>query len=165
MMTAAMEEIYERLCWIYTTVQTSFVYDHLGNTYYLSDLTELSEGKILYPEQFANKPDYEQNSLLQNLQMKDVLCTRSDWIKQGRNPSDSVHFGDLTVCRWRTELCYQWRHPIQESCTQGWIRYQKGYTRLDTLSEGFRSSHSIGWKPGTQRPFYRLEAGNPAIES
>ncbi len=49
--TAAMEEIYERLCWIYITVNT-LVYDHAGNAYHLSDPTELSEGRIPYSEQF-----------------------------------------------------------------------------------------------------------------
>ncbi len=78
--TAAMEEIYERLCWICITVKNTLVY---GNTYHLSDLTELSEGRIPYPEQLANKPDYEQKSLLQDLQKKDVLSTRTNWIKQG----------------------------------------------------------------------------------
>ncbi len=53
--TAAMEDIYERLCWLYTTMKNNIACDHIGNTYYLSDLTELSEGKIPYPEQFANK--------------------------------------------------------------------------------------------------------------
>jgi hypothetical protein len=38
--------------------------------------------EIPYPEQFANEPDYEQKSLLQDLRMKYVLCTRSDWINQ-----------------------------------------------------------------------------------
>ncbi len=61
-----MEEIYKGLCWIYITVNT-LVYDHVGNTYHLSVLTKLSEGRIPYPEQFANKPDYEQKSLLQDL--------------------------------------------------------------------------------------------------
>ncbi len=61
--TAAMEDIYERLCWLYTTVQNTLLYDHRGNTHYLSDLTELSEGKVPYPGQFANKPNYEQKSL------------------------------------------------------------------------------------------------------
>jgi hypothetical protein len=39
--TTAIEEIYKRLCWIYTTVQNTFVYDHNGtsNHYYLSDLS------------------------------------------------------------------------------------------------------------------------------
>jgi hypothetical protein len=82
--TAAMEEIYERLCWIYITVKNTLVYDRVGNTYHLSDLTELSEGRIPYPEQFANKPDYEQKSLLQDLRMKDVLYTRTlaNWISK-----------------------------------------------------------------------------------
>ncbi len=62
-----MEGIYERLCWIYITVKNTLVYDYVGNTYHLSELTELLEGRILYPEQFANKLDYEQKSLLQNL--------------------------------------------------------------------------------------------------
>ncbi len=79
--TAAMEDIYERLCWMYITVKNTLVYDHVGNTYHLSDLTDLQEGRILYPEQFANKLDYELKSLLQDLQMKDVL--RTNWIKQG----------------------------------------------------------------------------------
>ena len=76
-----MEGIYERLCWIYITVKNTLVYDHVGNTYHLSELTELSEGRIPYLEQFANKLDYEQKQLLQDLQMKDVL--RTNWIKQG----------------------------------------------------------------------------------
>jgi hypothetical protein len=80
--TAVMEEIYERLCWLCMIVQNTFVYDYRGSTYQFSDLTELSKGKIPYPEQYANKPDYEQKSLLQDLLMKDILCTRSDWINQ-----------------------------------------------------------------------------------
>ncbi len=43
--TAAMEEIYKRLCWICITVNT-LVYDHVGNTNHLSEHTELSEGRI-----------------------------------------------------------------------------------------------------------------------
>jgi hypothetical protein len=70
--TAAMEDFYERLCWLYTTVKNTLVRDHLGNTYYLSKYTELSKGKIPYSEQFANKPDYEQKSLLRDLRIKDV---------------------------------------------------------------------------------------------
>ncbi len=79
--TAAMEEIYERLCGIYITVKITLVYDNVGNTYHLSDLTEFSEVSIPYQEQFANKPDYEQKSLLEDLLMKDVL--RTNKIKQG----------------------------------------------------------------------------------
>ena len=80
--TAAMEGIYERLCWIYITVITlnTLVYDKVGSTYHLSELTELLEGRFPYPEQFANKLDYEQKSLLQDLRMKDVV--RTNWIKQ-----------------------------------------------------------------------------------
>ena len=65
--TAAMEGIYQRLCCMYITVKNSLVYDHVGNTYHLSELTELSEGRIPYPEQFANKLDYEQKPLLQDI--------------------------------------------------------------------------------------------------
>jgi hypothetical protein len=79
--TAVMEGIYERLCSMYITVKNTLVYDHVGNTYHLSELTEVSEGRIPYPEQFTNKLDYEQKPLLQDLQMKDVL--RTNWIKQG----------------------------------------------------------------------------------
>ncbi len=79
--TAAVEWIYKRLCCIYITVKNTLVYYHVGNTYHLSELTELSKGRIPYPEQFAKKLDYEQKPLLQNLRMKDVL--RTNWIKQG----------------------------------------------------------------------------------
>ncbi len=65
--TVAREEIDERLRWIYITVKNTLVYEHVGNTYHLSELTELSEGRIQYPGQFAKKSDYEQNSLLQDL--------------------------------------------------------------------------------------------------
>jgi hypothetical protein len=49
--TVAMEGIYDRLCWIYVTVITvnTLVYDQFGNTYHLSELTKLSEGRIPYP--------------------------------------------------------------------------------------------------------------------
>ena len=81
-----MEEIYKRLCLICIAVIT-LVYDHVGNTYHLSDPTKLSEGRIPYLEKFANKPDYEQKSLLQDLRMKDVFYTRTNKIKQGeKNP-------------------------------------------------------------------------------
>ena len=42
--------------------------------------------KIPYPEQFVNKFDYEQNSILRDLQTKDILCTKSEWISRGRDP-------------------------------------------------------------------------------
>ncbi len=58
--TAAMEDIHDRLCWIYITVKNTIVYAKVVNNYHLSVLTELSEGRIPFPEQFANKPDYEQ---------------------------------------------------------------------------------------------------------
>ena len=60
--TAAMEDIFERLCWLYSTMRFTTVCDGSGNHHSLSDLTELSKGKIPYPEQFANKMDYEQNT-------------------------------------------------------------------------------------------------------
>jgi hypothetical protein len=85
--TAAMEDIYERLCWLHTTVNSTIVYDAIGNSYPLSDLTKLSEAQILYPAQFVNKFDCEQNSVLWNLQMKDVLCASTNGIDQGRDPS------------------------------------------------------------------------------
>ncbi len=90
-MTVAMEEIYERLCWKYITVNT-LVYYHVRNTYHLSDImiTEISEGRIPYPEQLADKPDYEQKSLLQDLRMKDVLHTRTNWIKQGEESLQQI---------------------------------------------------------------------------
>ncbi len=71
----AMEKIYKRLCWIYVTVNTP-IYDHVGNTYHLSEV--------------ANKPDYEQKSLLQDLQMKDNLYARTNWIKQGEESLVSI---------------------------------------------------------------------------
>jgi hypothetical protein len=36
---AAMEGIYERLCCIYITGKNTLVYDHVGNTYHLSELS------------------------------------------------------------------------------------------------------------------------------
>jgi hypothetical protein len=90
--TAVMEDIYERLCWLYVAVRDTLVCDAIGNSYPLSDLSELSEAQIPYPERFVNKPDYEQKLFLKDLQMKDVLCTRTTWIIQGR---DSATMADL----------------------------------------------------------------------
>ena len=37
-----------------------------------------------YAERFNEMIDYEQSALIQNLQMKDVLCTRKEWASIGR---------------------------------------------------------------------------------
>ncbi len=65
-----MGDTYERLCWVYTTMSNTLVYDHKGDSHHLSDISDLLIGKIPYPEQFSEKPDYEQDSLLQDLRMK-----------------------------------------------------------------------------------------------
>ena len=44
----------------------------------------MSRAKIPYPELFDEMIDYKQNEVIQDLQMKDVLCTRKDWISSGR---------------------------------------------------------------------------------
>ncbi len=56
-------------------------------------IIDLSKGKITYPEHFSKKPDYKQESLIQALQLKDVLCTRTDWINLGRDLSNLETFG------------------------------------------------------------------------
>ncbi len=66
------------------TVRSTLVYDSIGNSYLLSDLTELSEAQIPYPEQVVKTFDYEQSSILRDLRMKEVLCTRSNWISHYR---------------------------------------------------------------------------------
>ena len=70
----------------YIKVNTPLVCDAIGNSHPLSDRTKLSEAPIPYPEHFVNKDDYEQNSILPDLWMKDVICTTSDWISRGRGP-------------------------------------------------------------------------------
>ena len=65
--TAAMEDIYDRLCWLYTTMWFTTVCDGSGNHHSLSDRTELSKGRIPYLEHFVNKMDYEQNTFLRDL--------------------------------------------------------------------------------------------------
>ena len=66
---------------------------HQGQLLYLKQLvvhtsglvlTQLTRGKIPYPEQFYEMIDYQQNAVIQNLQTIDVLCTRTDWVKIGR---------------------------------------------------------------------------------
>ncbi len=74
MATAAMGVIcYERLCWVYTTLKNTLVFDYKGEAHNLFYRSELSTGKIPYPEQFSKKPDYDQDSLIQELWMKDPL--------------------------------------------------------------------------------------------
>ena len=83
-----MEDIYERLCWVYTTLRNTLLFDHRGVPRNLMFITDLSRGKIPYPEQFSKKPDYEQETLIRDLGFKDILCTRTDWINLGRDPSN-----------------------------------------------------------------------------
>ena len=80
-----MEQIYEKLCWIYSTFRSTFVYYAIGKSYPLSDITQLTRGKIPYPARFNEMMDYKQSAIIQDLQMKDVLCTREDWMSRGTN--------------------------------------------------------------------------------
>ena len=82
--TATMEQIYERLCWVYAALRSTVIFDAIGNSYQLSVITQLTRGKIPYPERFYEMVDYKQTSIIQNLQTKDVLCTRTDWARIGR---------------------------------------------------------------------------------
>ena len=53
--TEVMEDIYERLRWTYTTLSNTLVYDYKpeGEAHYLAYISELSKGKIPYPEQVS----------------------------------------------------------------------------------------------------------------
>ena len=82
--TATMEQIYERLCWVYATLRSTVIFDAIGNSYQLSVITQLTREMIPQPELFHEMVDYKQTSIIQNLQTKDVLCTRTDWARIGR---------------------------------------------------------------------------------
>ena len=82
--TATMEKIYERLWLVYAALRSTVIFDAIGNQYPLSVITQLTRGKIPYPERCYEMVDYKQTAIIQNLQMKDVLCTRTDWAKIGR---------------------------------------------------------------------------------
>ena len=82
--TATMEEIYERLCWVYSAFRSTVIFDAIGNPHQLSVLTQLTRGKIPYPDRFCEMYDYIQSGIVQKLQVKDVLCTKTDWLKIGR---------------------------------------------------------------------------------
>ena len=79
-----MEQIYEGLCWVYAALRSAVIFDAIGNSYQLSVITQLTRGKIPYPERFYEMVDYKQTSIIQNLQTKDVLSTRTDWARIGR---------------------------------------------------------------------------------
>ena len=83
--TATMEQIYESLCWVYAALRSTVIFDAIGNSYQLSVLTQLTGGKIPYPKCFNEMIDYQQNAFIQDLQMKDVLCTREDWMSRDTN--------------------------------------------------------------------------------
>jgi hypothetical protein len=82
--TASVESIYERLFWLYASFRSTFVYNANGQSYPLSEITQLSRAKIPLPEGFDGMVDYQQNAVVHGLKMKDVLCTREDWISRGR---------------------------------------------------------------------------------
>jgi hypothetical protein len=90
-----MEDIYNRLFSVSTTFRNTLVYDHKVEAHYLSYISDLSLGKIPYPEQFSKKPDYEQDSLIRYLRMKDILPTRTDWIKQGSVQMEAINIYPL----------------------------------------------------------------------
>jgi hypothetical protein len=92
--TAAMKNIYERLCWLYVITRSTLVCDAIGNSYPLSVLTELSENQIPYLENFVNQSDYGQKSILKDLQMKVVPCARTTGVIQGRYPATMAGLRD-----------------------------------------------------------------------
>ncbi len=92
--TAALEDIYERLCWVCSTLRNTLVFDHRGVPHNLMYITDLSRGKFPYPEQFSEEPDYEQETLIRDLLLTDILCKRTDWIILGRDPSN------LEICQY-----------------------------------------------------------------
>ena len=65
-------------------IKVNYYIDAIGNSYQLLVLTQLTRGKIPYPERFNEMRDYVQTGIVQNLQTNDVLCTKSDWVKIGR---------------------------------------------------------------------------------
>ena len=82
--TASVESIFERLCWLYASFRSTFVYNANDQSYPLSDITQLSRAKIPLPERFDEMIDYQQNEVVHDLKMEDVLCTREDWVSRGR---------------------------------------------------------------------------------
>ena len=82
--TASVDSIYERLCWLYATFRSTFVYNANGKSYPLSDITQFSRAKSPYLERFDEMIDYKQNEVIRDLKMKDVLCTWEDWVSRGR---------------------------------------------------------------------------------
>ena len=82
--TASVESIYERLCWLYASFRSTFVHNANGQSYPLSDITQLSRAKIPLPERFDEMIDYQQNEVVHDLKMEDVLCTCDDWVSRGR---------------------------------------------------------------------------------
>ena len=47
-----------------------------GKSCLLSDITQLTRAKIPFPERFDEMIDYKQNEVIQDLQTKDLLCTK-----------------------------------------------------------------------------------------
>ena len=68
--TATMEQICERLCWVYAALRSTVIFDAIGSSYQLSVITQLTRGMIPYPERFDEMVDYNQTSIIQNLQTR-----------------------------------------------------------------------------------------------
>jgi hypothetical protein len=62
--TASVEQTFERLCWLYSTFRSTFVFDAIGKSYPLLDITQLTRGKIPYSERFNEMIDYQQNAAM-----------------------------------------------------------------------------------------------------
>jgi hypothetical protein len=101
-----MEDIYERLCWLYTTLCYTLVFHYMGEAHNLMHISDLFRGKIPYPEQFPKKPEYEQESLIQDLWMKDIHCTRTDWINLGGGIS---RIWSIVVMQMETRNIFPWK--------------------------------------------------------
>ena len=78
---ARPEELFQRLAYISAAAKNAVVYDAIGNDHQLSILIQLSWGKIPLKPQYSRMQDYEQNAILQSIEVQDLSCTYNDWIQ------------------------------------------------------------------------------------
>ena len=71
---AKLEEKYDSMVWLYTTVRYARLFDANRFCYQSSQPAQLTRGYNPYPERFDQMICIEQNAILQNLSEQDICC-------------------------------------------------------------------------------------------
>ncbi len=128
--SAAMEGIYERLCWVYTTLHNTMMLDHKGEAHHFG---------YIYPIYREERFHIQSNSLRSQTMSRNLWFETSGWktsFVQGQTRStwEGIH-PILRFVGMKMEMrsIFHWGRTVSLSHARSWISHKKG-SELPNLS-------------------------------